>query len=356
MRKFNRYPAEFRRARQHPEPPLPAQALRRPDDRKGRLALDSRRARRRLHRFSGLQQEEGPPTPKQPQRRTSSPKLQQTGGNQVDPNQGVSIAQQAEAQRSARRPGRSQQPATGSGLSPNNQVSLQPGMPQPGIAQPGMPQGPARSPRSSTPMASQSSVQPAVPRSAGRAGPAGQASFRVSRLAEPWSKSGQFTAACGVNRRRSEPTEPIHTPGANVIDQLLTTPRPGGLNGLGAQSASVDNSGSDSGTPVATTAATQTTAAQTIGGGIAGIASKRTRKASRFTRTKRNTTSGSSSTTSRRTLRERRRGPASPRRTDGNAATPQQQQQIQQMQQGFQQAQQQQQQPAPLARLPVPSQ
>jgi hypothetical protein len=62
----------------------------------------------------------------------------------------------------------------------------------------------------------------------------------------------------------------------------LTTPRPGGLNGLGGvQQGAVDPNANAQGTTTSTigagtaTATTQTgTAAQTIGGGIAGVASK----------------------------------------------------------------------------------
>jgi hypothetical protein len=69
----------------------------------------------------------------------------------------------------------------------------------------------------------------------------------------------------------------------NLINQLLTTPRPGGLGGLpGAQPASTQGTVDAFGNPVQpTTSTTQTLGAQqqpaagsTIGGGIAGVASK----------------------------------------------------------------------------------
>lgn len=77
--------------------------------------------------------------------------------------------------------------------------------------------------------------------------------------------------------------------GANMINQLLTTPRPGGMPGMniqGGQTApTVDQYGNPvtaanplTGTPNAaatTTAAPAPAAAQVVGGGIAGVASKR---------------------------------------------------------------------------------
>jgi hypothetical protein len=64
---------------------------------------------------------------------------------------------------------------------------------------------------------------------------------------------------------------------ANIINQLLTSPRPGGLPGLAMQQSSQQTAATGTGAPaaVATLAAPAATpAAQTIGGGIAGIASK----------------------------------------------------------------------------------
>jgi len=83
-----------------------------------------------------------------------------------------------------------------------------------------------------------------------------------------------------------QPGQPINGPpsaAANLIGQILTSPRPGGLNGLGGvQQGTVDPNANAQGTTSTfgavtgtTTATTQTaTAAQTIGGGIAGVASK----------------------------------------------------------------------------------
>jgi hypothetical protein len=54
--------------------------------------------------------------------------------------------------------------------------------------------------------------------------------------------------------------------GANMIGQLLTTPRPGGLNGPG---------GSPAPAPATTGVTPPAATGQVIGGGIAGVASKR---------------------------------------------------------------------------------
>jgi hypothetical protein len=139
-----------------------------------------------------------------------------------------------------------------------------------------------------------------------------------------------------------------------MINQLLTTPRPGGLNGLGAQPQTATPPGGIPGTAVATTAATQTPVTQTIGGGIAGIASTRTQEGIKvyndkkkynewefvYDVTKDPTKNGGA-------------GQIPAANQNGNPANAQQQQQIQQMQQGFQQAQQAQQQQQPPAGPPA---
>ncbi len=72
----------------------------------------------------------------------------------------------------------------------------------------------------------------------------------------------------GIQPATTFPTGQNGVPaGANMIGQLLTTPRPGGLNGP---------NGSAAAPPVNTGATPQAAAAApTIGGGIAGVASKR---------------------------------------------------------------------------------
>lgn len=70
------------------------------------------------------------------------------------------------------------------------------------------------------------------------------------------------------------PTGPPPGAAANLINQILTTPRPGGLNGLPPGQGIVAPGGAPAlggtlGTPI-----TPSTGGQTIGGGIAGVASK----------------------------------------------------------------------------------
>jgi hypothetical protein len=228
-------------------------------------------------------------------------------------------------------------------------------MAQPGMTQPGM-QGPPQPPQfdaNGQPIP----VQPAVPLPPGIQVPPGGQLPGFPPGVNPGA-NGQFNAGgfqpqqIGANGANSIP------PGANIINQLLTTPRPGGLNGLGAQPSTSTTPGATFGTPVATTAATQTPATQTIGGGIAGIASTRTQEGIKvyndkkkynewefvYDVTKDPTKNGGA-------------GQIPAANQNGNPATPQQQQQIQQMQQGFQQAQQQQQQQQPPAGPPAgPSQ
>jgi hypothetical protein len=70
--------------------------------------------------------------------------------------------------------------------------------------------------------------------------------------------------------------------GASLIGRLLTTPRPGGLNGLNGGSGQTTGAVDASGNPIPASSATAATgvaqpaaAAPTIGGGLAGVASKR---------------------------------------------------------------------------------
>jgi hypothetical protein len=92
---------------------------------------------------------------------------------------------------------------------------------------------------------------------------------------------GQQTGQPGFPQAGGPPTA-----AGNLINQLLTTPRPGGLNGLGGVQQGAVDPNANSGFGAITTgslsspsspagAATPTAAAgQTIGGGIAGVASK----------------------------------------------------------------------------------
>ena len=82
-------------------------------------------------------------------------------------------------------------------------------------------------------------------------------------------------------------TQPPNAPisgAASLINQILTSPRPGGLNGLGGIQQGVDPfanptgvgtpGNTATGTLAAPTAAPAAATAQTIGGGMAGVASK----------------------------------------------------------------------------------
>jgi hypothetical protein len=212
--------------------------------------------------------------------------MQQTGGNPVDPTQTVNIGTR---QRQSDQPGAPGDPSNPNQTPPpqfdaNGQpiqnapgaLPGQPGTPQPVI--PGQFQPGANGTSGGFPggVPGQTfSGQPPFPGQPfpGMPGQAGGA---------PGQQPGQpgFPQTGGP------------TAAGNLINQLLTTPRPGGLNGLGGvqQGATVDANGNPiqnanglgpaAGNPLSppsspTGAATPTPAAgQTIGGGIAGVASK----------------------------------------------------------------------------------
>jgi hypothetical protein len=180
--------------------------------------------------------------------------LQQTGGNQVDPNQTVNIAtrrQQSDQGGGAGIPG----------ADPNNpgaQPGLQNGVPAPGALNAD---------------GTQSTANPNQPNP-------NQPNFGapIANQLPPGAQPGQ-------------PSNPAVPPAAaNLIGSLLTTPRPGGLAGLQSAQPAVDQNGNPvqpngaqgqiNGMPAppGTSAASLGTApgaGQVIGGGIAGVASKR---------------------------------------------------------------------------------
>jgi hypothetical protein len=99
----------------------------------------------------------------------------------------------------------------------------------------------------------------------------------------PSGTPGQpFQGGFPGQQQANQPPGTPPTAAGNLINQILTTPRPGGLNGLnGVQQGAIDPNAAAAtnpafGTNPTSTATTQTpTAAQTvIGGGIAGVASK----------------------------------------------------------------------------------
>jgi hypothetical protein len=208
--------------------------------------------------------------------------MQQTGGNQVDTTQSVNIATR---QRQSDQPGAPGDPSNPNQTPPpqfdaNGQpiqnapgaLPGQQGTPQPvipGQFQPGA-NGTSSGFPGGVPPGQAFSGQPPFPGMPGQVGGA----------------PGQQPGQPGFPQTGGPPTA-----AGNLINQLLTTPRPGGLNGLGGvqQGASVDANGNPiqntngiggnattTGTLASPTgAATPTPAAgQTIGGGIAGVASK----------------------------------------------------------------------------------
>lgn len=210
----------------------------------------------------------------QKEQQTFITEMQQTGGNPVDPNQNINVAtrqRQSDQPGAAGDPNNPNQPpqfdANGNVIQPPTQVlpngqivpagqqGIQPGT-QPGF--PGQPQFNANG----TPMA------PGQP----FPGQAGVNSFGQQNPSQPFG---------GVpNGFGQQPNgQPGGAPGnaASVINQLLTTPRPGGLNGVGGVDPNAAQAGGGltatiggaPGTPIQAG-----TAQNVIGGGIAGVASK----------------------------------------------------------------------------------
>jgi len=212
--------------------------------------------------------------------------MQQTGGNQVDTTQSVNIGTR---QRQSDQPGAPGDPnnpnqtpppqfdANGQpipnapGALPGQPVNQQPGIPgqfPPGAN--GFPGG----------------LPPGVQMQPGQPFP-GQPPFPGGMPGQLGGPPGQQPGQPGFFPQGNGPP----TAAGNLINQLLTTPRPGGLNGLGGvqQGASVDANGNPIqntngiGSNATTTGtlssptgtATPTPAAgPTIGGGIAGVATK----------------------------------------------------------------------------------
>jgi len=209
---------------------------------------------------------------------------QQVGGNQVDTSQGVNIAARVRPSDTPGAPG-----------DPNNpqlaQPQLQPGFSQPGVLQPFLPQ-PQQDPN-----------QPGLPQSQPQPGMIQPGMIQPGMIQPGMTQPGvpQFDANGNIipNTGPNGPNPPPGFPGqfqnpmqpgygappgmqlpntspvtgqngspagAGLIGQLLTTPRPGGLNGLsGSPAPAPSNTGTAQPAPVG----------QVIGGGIAGVASKR---------------------------------------------------------------------------------
>jgi hypothetical protein len=179
---------------------------------------------------------------------------QQVGGNQTDPNQGVNIAGRLRPSDTPGAPGDPNNPQLAQPPLPPGVLQpgvLQPGMPQPGLIQPGLPQVDANGQIIPNTGATGPILPPGFP---------GQPQNPVQTL-------GGMPP--GIQQPTTFPmTGQTGAPaGANMIGQLLTSPRPGGLNGLSG--SPVPAPGNAAGAPQAAAAA------PTIGGGIAGVASKR---------------------------------------------------------------------------------
>jgi hypothetical protein len=180
--------------------------------------------------------------------------LQQTGGTQIDPNQNVNVGTRQRQSDQPGAPGDPNNPAQPPQLDANGQP-----IPPPVQVLPNGQITPVQQPNQQTalPGQFQTSQPPGFP--GGAPGQPFTGGFPGQQPNQP-ANGGPPTAA------------------ANLIGQILTTPRPGGLNGLGGapQGTTDPNAqGNAQGGNLTTAAATPTaTAAQTIGGGMAGVASK----------------------------------------------------------------------------------
>ena len=216
--------------------------------------------------------------------------IQQTGGNQLAATQGVNIGTR---QRQSDQPGTPGDP---------NNLSQAPqfGLPQPGMPQPGMPQfdangqpipnppngGNAPFPNQVSPNGFPGGFPPGAQISQGQVFPGGVPGQYPGQ--QPGQQFGQQAGQQLGQQPGQPPAAPI-TGAASLINQILTSPRPGGLNGLGGiqqgtmnQNASPinnaigfgPNANVTTGTLTAPTATPTAAAGQTIGGGMAGVASK----------------------------------------------------------------------------------
>ncbi len=222
--------------------------------------------------------------------------LQQTGGNQVTGNQGVNLATRVRPSDQPGVPGDPNQPPQ-PGLPQQGlpQPSLpQPSFPQLGVAQPGFPQAGTSQPSFPQP----GFAPPGLPQFDANGQPVPQTPAGNIAPAQQGTLPGQFSTGTfqGQPFPGQQPGQPFIQPqngppagAANLINQILTTPRPGGLNGFGgAPQPAVDQNGNPipnangiGGNPTAIStlsppvpSASAAPMAQAIGGGMAGVASK----------------------------------------------------------------------------------
>lgn len=209
-----------------------------------------------------------------PEQQSFITEMQQIGGNPVDPN--AAAVSPGLRQRPSDQPGAPGMPgaSTSSPYPPQIDANGQPILNQP--ATPGVPGVSNSNPFPPQIDANGQPIQPATQAGAGMPGsPQSPINLPPGVQVPPGAQlpPGIQTASTG----QQPVQQPNGPPGsaASLINQLLTTPRPGGLNGIGGQPTTATAGGlnpipsnSPPGTPL------QPMAGQTIGGGIAGIASK----------------------------------------------------------------------------------
>ena len=214
--------------------------------------------------------------------------IQQTGGNPVDPNQAVNVATRQRPSDQPGAPGDLNNPAAPppqfdpngnptqvppgtvlpNGLPvPSGQIPGQPGQAgipgQPGIpgvpGQPGFPFQTGQFNSNGTPTAPGQPFPGTMPQQ-----------FQQSQFQQSQFQQFNQQLAGQIGGLAGQAGGPPNG-AAGLINQLLTTPRPGGLNGLGGAQQGVTTStlSGPPGTPVPTP-----TGQTVIGGGIAGVASK----------------------------------------------------------------------------------
>jgi type II secretory pathway pseudopilin PulG len=210
-----------------------------------------------------------------PEQQTFITEMQQIGGTPVDPNAptGVNMATRQRPSDQPGAPGSNLGATGGNNFPPQIDASGQPVLSQPGAA--GAPAIPgALAPNSFPPQfdANGQPIQPSVPGSPQSPVPLPPGIGLPPGVALP--PGVQSETATQQMPQQQQPNGPP-TSAANLINQLLTSPRPGGLPGFGGPQTGSTLGGPAAPAAVPTAApAAAANAPQTIGGGIAGIASK----------------------------------------------------------------------------------
>jgi hypothetical protein len=201
--------------------------------------------------------------------------MQQIGGNPVDPNapSGVNLATRQRPSDQPGAPGSNPGAAGGNNFPPPIGANGQPILTPPAAATPGTPgASPVANP---FPSQFDANGQP-VQNSAAGGNPLSPVPLPAGIGLPPGAVLPPGIQQPGQQQPQQQPNAPP-TSAADMINQLLTSPRPGGLPGFGgaqvagAAGAPVSPTAAPTAAPAAATA---TTNPQTIGGGIAGVASK----------------------------------------------------------------------------------